>query len=424
VILLVLACTNGTGDTAGRDSAVDASRWTAAEEATILGLSPLPEVPADTTNAWADDPDAAHLGQWLFFDARLSGADDVSCATCHDPQQGFADGLQLSEGAGLTGRHAPTALNTAWNRWYFWDGRCDTAWCQALGPLESPAEQATTRTDVALLLHDDPELAEAYASVFGSLPDLSDRTRFPPNARPDDEDLQGTQNVNWLSMTSDDQHTVNGVFANVGKAIAAYERTLVRQDSAFDRYVSALRTGEDHELSDEALDGLALYLGEGACHFCHSGPSFSNREFHNIGLGPRDWLDAEDRGRYDGIATVQSGTFNGSGAYSDDPETGAAKLDHLTRGDEQLGQFKTPSLRNVADTAPYMHGGHFETLTEVVQYYADLDETPTFSHAEDLLQVQDAWGDEEVAALVAFLESLTGEALDTSLTQPPASPIP
>ncbi len=418
------ACTGEVVDTSASDSGVDASRWSADQEERILALSPLPDIPDDTTNAWADDPDAAHLGQWLFYDERLSGSGEHSCATCHDPAFGFADGLQLSEAAGTTGRHAPTALNIAWNRWFFWDGRCDSAWCQALGPLESPVEQATTRSDVAILLYEDAELREAYEQVFGAMPDLSDRTRIPANARPDDTDLQGDQNVNWLSIDTDDQVAVNGVFANVGKAIAAYERKLVREDAPFDGYVAALAEGEGEGLSDEALYGLELYLGEGACHFCHSGPNFTNREFHNIGLGPRDWLDAEDRGRYDGIATVQAGTFNGAGDFSDDPVTGAAKLAYLARGDEQLGQFKTPSLRNVTDTAPYMHGGHFETLEDVVTYYKDLEETPVYSHAEDLLDAQDAWGDEEVAALVAFLESLTGAPLDAGLTSAPQSPIP
>jgi cytochrome c peroxidase len=149
---------------------------------------------------------------------------------------------------------------------------------------------------------------------------------------------------------------------------------------------------------------------------------FTNGAFHNIGLGPRNYLSAGDLGRYAGIDWVQENPFNGAGTYSDDPDFGAHKLNYLAQGDEHLGAFKVPSLRNVANTAPYMHGGHFETLTDVVEYYSDLDETPSMGHREESLLPLEL-SDAQIADLVAFLDALSGSPLDASLLEQPASPV-
>ena len=150
----------------------------------ILAHAPLPAAPAAPTNAVADDPAAARFGQRLFFDTRLSADGSVSCATCHDPEQSFADGLQLGEGLEQVTRHTPALWHVAHNRWFFWDGRADTLWSQALKPLETPKEHGITRLHCAHLVHDDPDLRRAYEGVFGPMPDLSDRARFPAAARP------------------------------------------------------------------------------------------------------------------------------------------------------------------------------------------------------------------------------------------------
>ena len=121
-------------------------------------LSPLGDPPDDPTNAVADHEDAARLGQKLFYDPRFSANGTVSCATCHDPEKGFGDGKELAEGISTAGKNAPTALNTAWNRWFFWDGRADSAWSQALGPLENPVEHGSNRLAILKALYGDPAL--------------------------------------------------------------------------------------------------------------------------------------------------------------------------------------------------------------------------------------------------------------------------
>ena len=399
------------------------SGFDASQQAELLSFTVEPP-PADSTNAYAEDEAAAHLGRFVFFDTRMSGTGEFACATCHDPEQGFADGRALAEATGTTSRHAPTTLNTAYNDWFFWDGRADSHWAQALGPIEDGDEQNFTRLEVAHLFYSDADLNTAYTAVFGAVPDLSDAERFPEFGRPDFDEPSSEGAQNWAGMNADDQEAVNRVFSNVGKAIAAYERKLIRVESPFDALVEAVSqgdaTGGDH-LDASARRGLDLFMGPASCNLCHFGPMFTNGAFHNIGLGVRDHLESGDLGRYEGIDLVRASVFNGSSRFSDDTETGAHKLDYLSQGTEHIGAFKAPSLRNVAETAPYMHGGHFEALEDVVRYYSELDETPPLGHREETLLPLDL-SDGDVADLVAFLQALTGSPLDEGLLVPPAQP--
>jgi cytochrome c peroxidase len=398
--------------------------FTDTEESKLAQLWPFEAPPADPTNAVAEDPAAAHLGQYLFFDTRLSGSGEFSCATCHQSEHGFADPERFSEAAGTPGRHTPTALNTAYNNWFFWDGRCDTHWCQALGPIEAEDEQNTNRLAVVHLIADDADLAQAYEAIFGSLSDLSDSARFPANAKPVGDAPEDPLDISWQAMTEEDQDTVNQIFTNLGKAIAAYERKLIRADAPFDRFAEAYLAGdtENTEISDEAKYGFKHYLGDGLCFACHSGPNFSNNEFHNIALPSVDGIDNENTGRTKGIELLLANPFNGMGTYSDDAPGSEIKLEHLADTPEQNGQFKTASLRNLISTPPYMHGGHFADLTEVVNHYNDMDDRPPIGHREELLFPLD-WSDQDVLQMVSFLESLEGAALAPALLEQPTSPI-
>lgn len=375
----------------------------------VIGLVRQEAPPADPTNAYAERADAAALGQLLYFDPRLSAgflrpdepeAKDVSCATCHAGDLGFADGLALAVGQAEVSRNAPTVLNTAFNRWFFWDGRADSHWAQALGPLENPLEHGISREEVVAFVQDEPEVRAAYTSVFGQ----------DPSAEPDPV----------------------RVFVNVGKAIAAYERLLVTGDAPLDTFARAMSAGDSEAmsaaLSPEAREGLALFVGEARCHLCHAGPNLTDLEFHNVGLS------VEDDGlkdRRDGLAVVLSSPFNGVGAYSDDPTAGARKLANLQvyeegdpQGDHLDGQFKTPNLRAVSLTAPYMHDGRFETLAEVLEHYNELPPQPLDGHREETLLPLDLSAD-ELAALEAFLaEGLAAELPPASLLTAPDSPTP
>jgi len=394
----------------------------------IYQHSPLPEPPPDPTNAWADRADAAHFGQFLFFDQRLSGAGDVSCATCHVPDRSWSDGRRLSIAAGAGKRHTQSLWNVAYNRWFFWDGRADSLWAQALGPLEAETEHAGSRLQYVHLVAEDPDLRTAYESIFGPLPDVSDPARFPREGRPVPLDARHPHDVAWKAMAQADRVAVDRVFANLGKAIAAYERRILSRDAPFDRFVRGLRSGSAHDrrwLSASAQRGLKLFVGEGNCRLCHLGPNFTDLEFHNTRVAPLRGRRPQDSGRYGGLTKLLLDRFNGLGDFSDD--TGKAshdKLDYLVRSGHDWGEFKTPSLRNVATTAPYMHQGQLDTLDAVVRHYSTFEGAlPPHDNVETTLVPLELEPD-EVCDLVAFLESLTDTLLDPALLVQPESPIP
>ncbi len=420
--------------------------FTDAQLADVLRHSPLPPPPPDPTNAVADDPDAAHLGQFLFYDERLSGRSRLSCASCHDPAQGFSDGRSLSEGVEVLTRHSPTLWNVAYQRWFFWDGRRDTLWSQALVPIEHPKEMAANRVEVVRRVFQDVELSRAYERIFGALPDMDD-PRFPPYGRPipDDEDhphrprepeRHGHEDhpyqAAWTAMAPADRDAVDRAFSNLGKAIAAYERRLVSRHSPFDMFVQGLRTGDAEKLA--ALDasaqrGLALFVGEGRCNLCHSGPEFSDREFHNVLVPPLDATLPEDAGRHGGLFEVRNHGFAATGPYGDAPQSEQArKIDYLVdragvSDHHTWGQFKTPGLRNVALSPPYMHQGQLPDLATVLDHYSSFDPSPPLrGHVEAFLQPLDLTA-EQRGDLEAFLRSLTDADIDPRLLRAPASPL-
>lgn len=364
--------------------------------ARILTHSPLGAPPRNPTNAHADDPAAAHLGRFLFFEKRFSKNGEIACATCHDPARAFTDGKTLSEGMGRATRHAPTLLNVAWQRWLFWDGRADSLWAQVRHPIETSIEMGGDGARLAALVAEDAELRAGYESVFG-----------PPPEAPQKEHSER-------------------LLAWTGKAIEAYERHLVSRDSAFDRFAEALRNsdvGAQAKYPEAAKRGLALFVGRANCRLCHAGPNFSDEEFHNIGVPTLDRSPPRDSGRYGAVEAVQKDPFNAAGVHSDDRRGPKAReLETLSRTSELWGQFRTPSLREVARTAPYMHQGQFATLRDVLHYYSTLEGTvPAGHHGEQVIKPLHL-SEQEIEDLLAFLETLNGAALPPELLAAPASP--
>jgi cytochrome c peroxidase len=353
-----------------------ADRWTEGEVAQLssMSLRDLGPAPADPTNRVADDPRAAKLGRALFFDARLSANGRVSCATCHIPEREFQDGIPLANGVGVTNRRTMPIAGMAHSPFLFWDGRKDSLWAQALGPLESPVEHGGRREQYAQVIaaHYRPE----YEAIFGAIPALSTR----------DE--------------------VTAVFVNMGKAIAAYERTIEYAPSRFDRYVDALKeTGRAPEgvLSPDEVAGLRLFVGKASCVNCHNGPLLTNSEFHNTGVPARRELPA-DKGRLAGADSVLRDEFNCRSRWSDS-RTKCAELEFLVTGDHVLERaFKVPSLRNVAERAPYMHAGQFITLGEVVEHYNRAPKAPAGHTELEPLRLSA----QERRQIEAFLRSLSG----------------
>jgi len=342
--------------------------WTEAEliEIRSLSLQRLPELPADPSNGVADDPRAASLGHKLFFDARLSANGAVSCATCHKPEQRFTDGLAKGRGIALSQRNTRSIVGTAYSPWQYWDGRKDSQWSQALSPLEDPAEHGSNRLELARLLATDVSLKTEYEAIFGPLPNFTDTTRFPDSASPIGSEELGTA---WESMIDSDRGVVNTAFANLGKAIAAYERMLQPGPTRFDNYVAEIEQGLDSSsLSDEEIIGLQLFVSDARCTECHNGPLFTNNEFHNTGVLSFPG-DHPDRGRIDGLKKLLADPFNCKGQYSNDPLHQCDELTYVRTGIELIGATQTPSLRNLGGTAPYSHKGQHATLAEVIDLY-------------------------------------------------------
>jgi cytochrome c peroxidase len=351
-------------------------RWSEEEvhELGTLWLGSLEALPADLTNRVADDPRAAEFGRQLFFDTRLSSNGKVACATCHKPDQEFQDGTPLANGVGVTNRRTMPIAGTAYSPFFFWDGRKDSQWAQALGPLESPVEHGGNREQYAQVIA--ANYREEYEAIFGPMPSLSNH----------DE--------------------VTSVFVNMGKAIAAHERRIQYGPSRFDDYVDALQnTGRAprNVLNDDEVAGLKLFTGKANCTQCHNGPLFTNNEFHNTGVPAVRTLPA-DHGRITGSSGVLKDEFNCRSKWSDARDA-CKELEFMAvASHEQERAFKVPSLRNVADRAPYMHAGQLASLADVLQHYNRAPAAPD-GHTELKPLKLNA---RQLRQLEAFLRTLSG----------------
>jgi cytochrome c peroxidase len=365
--------------------------WTASERVQIraLWIDALPPLPPDASNSVADDPRAVAFGHRLFFDARLSANGAISCAHCHQPIRHFTDGLPRAVALGTAARNTPSIVGTAYSPWFYWDGRRDSHWAQALVPIEAAAEHGTTRAEVAAVLREDADYRRRYESLFGQMPEL------PAG--------------------------IDRVFANVGKALAAYERQLMPGTSRFDEYVAHLEAGgdplEQPYLDAREIRGLRLFIGEARCLECHNGPLFTNNEFHNTGLLSAPG-ERPERGRLDGVQEALADPFNCTGAFSDDADRRCPELEFARRGSELIGATRVPSLRNLENTAPFQSKGQFATLSEVLEHY-NAAPPAMIGHNEATALGLASW---ELNDLEAFLNSLAAPVdADPALLAPPGA---
>ncbi|MCH2205139.1 MAG: hypothetical protein MK132_04615 [Lentisphaerales bacterium] len=341
------------------------SIFSAAEIKRIKSMSPLPEIPLDPTNKIDGNKKAIQLGEAFFNDWRFSRGEEFACATCHRETDHFTTSRTDTD------VEIPTLYNMAYNKWFFWDGRSDTLWSQTLGPIEAGIEHNFSRTEVAFLMHSDIEYKPAYEKFFGPVPDFSDPDRFPQPAKPSSDDVEA--NRNWQSMTKEDQFLVNEVFANVGKIFAAYQAQLVSPKTTFDVYVEGIKENNQEKLSaisDSAKRGLKVFVGKGQCITCHSGPNFSDNSFHDMRLPKFTEKKGIPGARAVGIGKVKDSIFSANGPFSDSPRS--KHLDELSiqAGDEF--KIKTPTLRFITATPPFMHTGQFRFLTDVVDFYSEM----------------------------------------------------
>ncbi|MEI8384119.1 MAG: cytochrome c peroxidase [Planctomycetota bacterium] len=283
-------------------------------------------------------PEKIALGKQLYFDGRLSADNKVSCASCHDPAKGFSNGDQFATGVEgkKGGRNSPTVINTAYQKFQFWDGRAKTLEEQALGPIQNPIEMNLTLEAAVAKLNGIEGYKSQFKAVFGT------------------------------DVTAD----------GIGKAIAAYERTVLSGDAPYDKF----KAGDKMALSEGAQRGMKLFFGKANCSACHAGPNFTDNGFHNIGV------PGNDAGR-----------------------------EAISKSVGDKGAFKTPTLREIARSAPYMHDGSLKTLEEVVAHY-NKGGTPNDQLDEEIFPLK--LTPEQAADLVAFMKEGLASASYPAHTAP------
>lgn len=294
----------------------------------------LPEVPHPADNI----PNAARvdLGRHLFFDPRLSGDGNMSCGTCHHPGLGWSDGLPTAKGVKSTvlGRASPTIINSAFNDIMMWDGRKKNLEDQAMGPMEANVEMNMDTVKLFKWLNDSPGYRKMFEAAYPG------------------------EGINAVSLS---------------KAMATFERTVVMNDSPFDRWLA----GDEKALTAQQVNGFSIFLDEnkGNCVACHSAPNFTDNGFHNIGLA--SWGDP-------------------------DPDMGRYTQKPVNR---MKGAFKTPQLRGISLTAPYFHDGEAKTLNDVIVVY-EKGGVVTTNIDPNIKPLKLSKQDKE--DLLAFLSVLTG----------------
>ncbi len=497
--------------------------WTSQDIARVEALSGMEAPPEDTSNAHANDPNAADLGKKFYYDTRFSGPSNwqdglgrvmpfgrtaigssagVACVSCHDPGHGGTDPASspgdVSVGAGWTYANGLTTYNAQYYDFHLWNGRLDSLWAQAVADNENGLTTNGNRLKTAWLISDLYGAAYAYAFpewplplsgpssavqaivdgtgqcvlVNGSCPSTcrsvtSTTTgaagcwpRFPLQGKPGKK--MGCQSGDSTEPFGDafdcmdpaDQAAITRVLVNFGKAVAAYEETLVLPPAPFDTWVGDLMSG--HGSSSKAISGAAkagalLFVGKAGCSDCHNTALLSDQKFHNVGVGqmgmgvptvadcpqggvcdcapvttdhPNGPKNCLPFGATDGLQKLEANGFRRDNpTWSDDPTNLAwadeAMLDPSTR---PVGGYRTPSLRNCTLTPPYMHDGSLATLADVVWHYSQgiVDQsTPGASAASFKPLYLDA---DEQAELVAFLETLESPSPPAGTSTPPTLP--
>ena len=354
-----------------------ALEFSKAEIALIAQHGPWPpDIPADSSNRVSGIEPAIRLGEMLFFDHKLGLDSNLSCASCHDPGQGFANGRATAMGRVLLARNTSSVMNLKGNRWFGWGGENDSLWAQSIRPILAAEEMASNAGQVKSVLLGKARYREFYQLAFGQ------------TVEHHDDDL---------------------VLVNTGKALAAYQETLVSPRSAFDEFRDALLAGDREAMQqypESAQRGLHLFIGVGRCNLCHLGPAFSNGEFGDVGISYFT-ADGVDSGRYRGIQQLRANPFNLLGDYNDgESAENAIGTVHTHLTQRNWGEFKIPGLRESAQTAPYMHNGSLESLRDVVLHYSELDEERLHSDGEKILQPLNL-NPTEIDDLINFLQSLS-----------------
>jgi cytochrome c peroxidase len=331
---------------------------------------------SDPSNRVSGDKNAIDLGERLFFERRLSVNGEISCSRCHLPERNWSDGLPRAVGLKEVDRNAPSVVNVRYLRWFGWDGAHDSLWAQSINPILDPRELGMSAASVAKFIRSDRDFVCRYRKTFGAAPGADDEK----------------------------------ILVDVAKALASFQETLVSGRTAFDEFRDALVRGDKTSMAkypETAQRGLKLFIGKGACDVCHSGPVFTNGEFHDTGVPFFVRPGEVDSGRYGGIKKLLADRTNLLGPYNDDPKRATAiGTRHVSLEHRNFGEFKVPSLRNLESSMPYMHNGSLASLRDVVKHYSEISPDRLHSDGEAILKPLQLT-QTEVDDLTAFLETLS-----------------
>ncbi len=336
-----------------------------------------PSFEPDPSNRVSGDPAAIKLGETLFFDPTLSKSGDMACTTCHQAERSFTDGLPRAQGQVELNRNTQALWNLRTQRWFGWSGDTDSIWAQSLTPLFNEDEMGHDPASLHLAMTEGRH-ASAYEAVFGDL----------IKTKPMDAAV------------------------NVSKALAAYIETLTTGVTSFDKFRDALARGDMRSAAaypSAAQRGLKTFLGHGRCAFCHSGPAFSNGEFHDAGVPYFLERGRVDAGRFAGIQSLKESAFTLAGPYNDDPaKSGAWAVNNVRFQHSNFGVFRVPTLRRAAQTSPYMHDGSIPQLVDVLEHYNNINTERLHADGEAILRPL-ALKEEEIRDLLAFLRTLADD---------------
>ncbi|WP_299898898.1 cytochrome c peroxidase [uncultured Ruegeria sp.] len=334
-----------------------------------------PSFQSDPSNRVSNNARAIALGKALFNDPVLSVDGAFSCASCHDPEQAFATSEARALGRVLLDRNTPSLRNLAGLRWHGWGGKSDNLWAASLHPIIEEQEMAHSPESLKTAITESAYIDD-YEAIFGVIQN------------------QGPELV----------------LVNTAKALSAYLETLVTDRTQFDDFRDALERRDFPAAAyypEAGQRGLQLFLGRGNCVFCHNGPRFSNNEFHDASV-PYFLNETEvDEGRFGGLNFLLSSPYTLDGDWNDDPDKqGAWAVRNVRRSHADFGTFRTPSLRGVAETAPYMHDGSLRDLNAVIRHYSKINTERLHADGEAILS-QLNLSEQEIADLVAFLMTLS-----------------
>jgi cytochrome c peroxidase len=422
----------------------------------LSSLADLGPPPPDPSNKYLGNKAAIALGKRLYFDTGFSGKaslkdplgrtvpyarpekdgrTEISCATCHDLAQGGSDHSSspnhISIGTGWSAVNALPTLNAAYYPLQFWNGRSDSLWGMIIPVVEGGPPMNGDRISIARRMYS--EYGAEYAELFPGYPNpiAAAPADFPAKGKPSDGPCMPDEPPVYECLDDEVKMAITRVAVNYAKAIAAYEYELVTKSSPFDRYMK-----DGDPISASAIRGARLFVGKAACVDCHRGPMFTDFQFHNTGVAQAgqgipteadcvvEKCDCRDPkssscipwGRFDGASRLEKDKFRRDSSWSDDKDVESRRAYYPAPDDSMKGAWRTPTLRDVALTAPYMHDGIYSTLEEVIEHYNRGGSPLAVAPENKDVRMQPLHLEpDEIADLVAFLVTLTSDPLPKEL---------